>query len=103
MLLAVLCVTSAREVAARCRVHESVVSRWASGQIRPGPAAREMLERWSGYRIPAAAWEPAARPGQRRVIDGVIAPSTATSCGARTTSAAGAVIVSETRALGAPG
>lgn len=54
LLLAVLQVTTAREVALRVRVHESNVSRWLSGESRPSLLSRIRLQ--SNYRIPIAAW-----------------------------------------------
>jgi transcriptional regulator with XRE-family HTH domain len=55
VLLAVLQVIPGREVASRVRVHESNVSRWASGDWRPSERARYMLE--EHCRIPACLWE----------------------------------------------
>jgi transcriptional regulator with XRE-family HTH domain len=49
--------TTAREVAARCRVSPSRVSEWLSGRCRPSERAREALERTSGYGIPASSWD----------------------------------------------
>lgn len=65
MLIALLQRTKAYFVAGRCRVHPSQVSRWASGERAPGPRARELLERGSGYGIPAAAWD-RERPAPKR-------------------------------------
>lgn len=52
-LLAVLQRTTAREVAARCRVSPSRVSEWASGLTSPSPDARRALERAYGISVPS--------------------------------------------------
>lgn len=67
LLLALLQLTSARNVAARCRVSEPSVSEWASGRYVPSAPARERLERNYGIRIDAwdIAWQEARR-GQTR-------------------------------------
>jgi hypothetical protein len=54
MLLAVIARTSQRAIAARCRVVESCVSEWASGQARPSHLAALLLE--LNYGIPYTAW-----------------------------------------------
>lgn len=54
-LLALLQLTTACRVAARCGVHKAQVSRWASGQTLPSEVARAVLE--SSYGIEARAWE----------------------------------------------
>lgn len=54
LLLAVVQHTRQREVAARCRVHKSQVTRWLTGDQTPGPFARAVLA--SCYRIPVDAW-----------------------------------------------
>lgn len=53
-LLALLQLTSGREVAARCHVSPSSVSQWASGNKNPAKATRESLERQYGIR--AESW-----------------------------------------------
>lgn len=47
-LLALLQRLPAREVAARCQVTPSAVSRWASGEKSPSLASREMLREHCG-------------------------------------------------------
>lgn len=47
-LLAVLRRMRRRELAARCRVDLSRVSRWASGHYRPGPVSQKMLAEHCG-------------------------------------------------------
>lgn len=54
LLLAVVQRTTAREVALRCHVHESNVSRWMSGESHPSLVSRVRLQ--AIYRIPLAAW-----------------------------------------------
>lgn len=54
LLLVVIARSSAREVAARCRVHESRVSQWASGVTRPSAPARCTLA--IVYGILPASW-----------------------------------------------
>jgi hypothetical protein len=56
-LLIVLLHTSAREVAARCRVSPSRVSEWSSGKNRPSRRARLALE--SSYGIRTEEWDAA--------------------------------------------
>lgn len=59
-LLAVLQRTTAREVAARCRVDPSCVTHWVSGRCTPADSPRALLE--SIYGISQSAWEkPAVR------------------------------------------
>lgn len=53
-LVHVLQFTTAREVARRCRVHPSQVTRWASGETRPSAAAREALDRV--YGVASGSW-----------------------------------------------
>lgn len=55
LLLAVLRVTTATDVGARCNVPWQSVSQWASGQFKPNAASRECLE--LNYRIPRWSWE----------------------------------------------
>lgn len=55
LLLAVLQRTSAREVAARCRVAHSCVSEWSSGDA--APSQRPRLSLAEIYGIPRDAWE----------------------------------------------
>lgn len=55
LLGAVLQVTTATDVAARCGVYQQRVSDWASGIYTPSPDARRMLER--NYRIPYCSWD----------------------------------------------
>ena len=59
LLIAVLQLTTAREVAARCGVSPSAVSFWLSNRKSPGPHARGVLE--TLYRIPRGAWDEPAR------------------------------------------
>lgn len=54
MLIRVLQITRGREVAARCRVSPSQVSKWLGGFTRPSTAARRALE--DNYRIPSDSW-----------------------------------------------
>jgi hypothetical protein len=63
-LLAVLQRTTETFVAARCAVHKGRVSRWASGEGKPGPEARRRLHEI--YGIPEDAWTPDARVGVGR-------------------------------------
>lgn len=65
-LLAVLMLTTGREVAARCRVSPSRVSEWASGRCRPSPRARAALER--AYGISAGSWAVEMTKGERERI-----------------------------------
>jgi len=53
-LIALLQVTTAREVAARCGVDPSCVSKWSSGIKAPGPTSRAKLE--ANYGIRAGSW-----------------------------------------------
>jgi len=53
-LLQVLQVTTAREVALRCGVHPSRVTRWASGESLPGEKPVGVLE--TVYGIPGRLW-----------------------------------------------
>lgn len=55
LLLALLQRTTARDVAARCRVYPQRVADWWSGYRVPAPDARKRLE--SQYGIPAHAWD----------------------------------------------
>ena len=55
LLLAVLQRTTAAEVAARCGVAPSCVSRWLGGLSAPSDVPRARLH--SIYGIPAAAWD----------------------------------------------
>jgi len=55
LLLAVLQVTTGRDVAARCNVRQQRVSEWLNGLSKPSPGARLLLE--SNYRIPYDAWD----------------------------------------------
>lgn len=55
LLIAVLQVTTERDVAARCGVYQQRVSDWSSGVCKPLPAARAALER--NYGIPASSWD----------------------------------------------
>jgi len=55
LLLAILQVTTAADVAARCRVCHPVVSEWASGLKSPSRASRRCLE--SNYGIPYGSWD----------------------------------------------
>lgn len=61
LLLAVLQLTTAREVGARCRVHPQSVRDWANGKHRPPWGAREALQR--EFRIPALSWLIGVSPG----------------------------------------
>jgi transcriptional regulator with XRE-family HTH domain len=61
-LLALLQRTTAREVAARCRVAPSCVSEWQSGIKRPCRRARAMLA--TVYGISAESWAKAERGGR---------------------------------------
>jgi transcriptional regulator with XRE-family HTH domain len=95
LLIAVLQMTPAVEVAARCGVHKSNVSRWLAGYQTPCDVARARLQ--SIYGIPASAWgSPAihsstvrhkhqvARVTQRPVIDfvrGIVATGTRRTSG----------------------
>lgn len=54
-LLAVLQCTTAREVAARCGVVSSCVTRWVSGAATPSDVPRALLE--SIYGISQGAWD----------------------------------------------
>lgn len=54
LLLALLQITTAREVAARCRVTPSCVSKWVSGEKTPGPRARVKIA--DLYGIAPEAW-----------------------------------------------
>lgn len=55
LLLAVLQLTTGRDVAARCGVRQQRVSEWVNGLSRPSDSARLLLER--NYRIPFDAWD----------------------------------------------
>lgn len=55
LLLAVLQVTTGRDVAARCSVAQQRVSEWVNGLSKPNPVARALLE--SNYRIPCDSWD----------------------------------------------
>jgi transcriptional regulator with XRE-family HTH domain len=55
LLLAVVQRTHQCEVAARCGVHKSQVTRWLIGESLPSPTARMILARC--YRIPSDAWQ----------------------------------------------
>jgi hypothetical protein len=57
LLIAVLQVTTAMDVAARCSVYQQRVSDWASGVCKPSAAARAALNR--NYGIPENAWDSA--------------------------------------------
>jgi len=65
-LLAVLQRTTARELAARCRVAKQTVSDWVNGHRKPNHSARLALQHL--YGISARAWDaPSAAPsGDRR-------------------------------------
>lgn len=56
-LLAILARADVRrhEIARRCRVSPSRVSKWASGLTKPSARARAVLE--ETYRIPRHAWD----------------------------------------------
>jgi hypothetical protein len=54
-LIALLQITTGREVAARCRVSPSCVSEWAGGTKSPGPASRAKLAEL--YGINPASWD----------------------------------------------
>lgn len=60
LLLAVLQLTSEHEVAARCRVNQSCVSRWLTGENTPSESPRAQLA--ACYRIPVDAWDKRAVP-----------------------------------------
>lgn len=62
-LIAVLQRTTARELAARCRVAKQTVSDWLRGRAKPSRDARLALERLYGIR--AAAWDATAEPPPR--------------------------------------
>lgn len=55
LLIAVLQRTTETDVAARCCVHQSNVSRWANGTQTPSTEARCALE--ANYKIPATSWD----------------------------------------------
>lgn len=55
-LLALLQRLSAREVAARCQVDASTVSRWAAGEVAPSERARRMLAQHCGI-APETPWD----------------------------------------------
>lgn len=55
LLIALLQRTTARDVAARCRVYPQRVADWLSGYRVPNSEARRMLE--MNYRIPVCAWD----------------------------------------------
>lgn len=55
LLIALLQRTTARDVAARCRVYPQRVTDWASGYRSPNPTARRMLE--LNYGLPVNAWD----------------------------------------------
>lgn len=55
LLVAVLQVTTATDIAARCGVYQQRVSEWASGMRVPSRAARIALE--ANYRIPYTSWD----------------------------------------------
>lgn len=57
-LLAALQVLSATEVALRCRVSHTTVSRWASGEIIPSKRAQEMLSEHVWTVIGPWEWRP---------------------------------------------
>lgn len=57
LLLALLQLTSAREVAARCRVQHQRIADWSSGLHTPNAEARAQLER--NYGIRREAWDTA--------------------------------------------
>jgi len=54
-LIAVLGRTKGVYVAARCNVHKSRVTRWASGESKPAPASRKVLD--SSYGIKPHEWD----------------------------------------------
>lgn len=60
-LLALLQRMSAREVAARCQVAPSTVSRWASGEMTPCPRARSLLSEHCGIEWTVDEWTPRAK------------------------------------------
>lgn len=65
-LIALLQITTGREIAARCRVSPSCVSEWAGGTKSPGPASRAKLA--SLYGIAVESWGegyPVKIPGDR--------------------------------------
>lgn len=62
LLLALLQITTAREVAARCRVSPTSLSFWSSGYNTPGPTNRAKLR--DLYGIPPDSWDcPVSQPG----------------------------------------
>lgn len=61
LLLAVVQVTSSREVAARAGVVKSCVSEWLSGEARPCRRAAERLEQSYGIRVEAWSAPPPSR------------------------------------------
>lgn len=58
LLLAVLQIIPAREVALRVHVSQMAVSYWRAGLRNPSPASRRMLEQH--LNIPADLWEPSS-------------------------------------------
>jgi len=55
LLLAILQVTTATDIAARCRVHRQRVSDWASGVRAPSHRSRLSLD--FNYGIPYRSWD----------------------------------------------
>jgi hypothetical protein len=53
-LLALLQITSGREIAARCGVHPSRVTEWAAGRTTPSSIPRQRL--WTIYGIRPNGW-----------------------------------------------
>ena len=66
LLLAVLRITTATDVAARCRVTHQSVSDWCSGLKSPSHRSRLLLE--ANYRIPYAAWDVQLVPISRDIV-----------------------------------
>jgi hypothetical protein len=66
LLLAVLRITTATDVAARCRVTQQSVSDWSAGIKSPGHSSRLLLE--ANYRIPYAAWDMRLVPFSRDIV-----------------------------------
>lgn len=54
LLIALLNITTARDVAARLRVQHPCIANWSSGYRSPNERARVMLEQ--NYGIPRDAW-----------------------------------------------
>lgn len=63
LLVAVAQVTEAREIAARCNVVKSCVSKWLSGEAEPSERPRRVLEQI--YGIEADAWSTPPRHAAR--------------------------------------